>query len=143
MSLALAGPFHNARFAWIDARDVAEVVASLLHGPLDNSVKQLCGPEQLDFDGIAAILCDCTRRECTFNDLSAPQAQGLLEGAGFSTAYARALLEYWDYIVSGAVGTTPCDTAPKLLGRPLRTLAECASTIIPQRPALTVATISS
>jgi NAD(P)H dehydrogenase (quinone) len=142
LSLALAGPFHNARFAWIDARDVAEVVALLLQGPLDNSVKQLCGPEQLDFDAIAAILCHCARCDCTFNDLSAPQAQGLLEGAGFSSAYARALVEYWDYIVSGAVGTTPCDTAPKLLGHELRTLAECAPTIIPQRPAVTVATAS-
>lgn len=142
LSLALAGPFHNARFAWIDARDVAEVVALLLQGPLDNSVKQLCGPEQLDFDGIAAILCDCARCDCTFNDLSAPQAQGLLEGAGFSSAYARALVEYWDYIVSGAVATTPCDTAAKLLGHKLRTLAECAPMIIPQRPAQTVATAS-
>ncbi|MFN0299046.1 MAG: NmrA family NAD(P)-binding protein [Burkholderiales bacterium] len=143
LSLALAGPFHNARFAWIDARDVADVVALLLQGPLDNSVKQLCGPEQLDFDGIASILCDCTQRDCTFNDLSTPQAQGLLEGAGFSTAYARALLEYWDYIVSGAVGTTPCDTAPKILGRPLRTLAECAPTFVPQRDAPKVATAAS
>ena len=132
LSLALAGPFHNARFAWIDARDVGDIVALLLQRPLDNTIKQLCGPEQLNFDAIAAILCDCTRSECTFNDLSAPQAQGLLEGAGFNPAYARALIEYWDYIVSGVVGSTPCDTAPNLLGRRLRTLAECAPTIIPR-----------
>lgn len=132
LSLALAGPFHNARFAWIDARDVGDIVALLLQRPLDNTIKQLCGPEQLNFDAIAAILCACTRSDCTFNDLSAPQAQGLLEGAGFSPAYARALIEYWDYIVSGVVGTTPCDTAPKLLGRPLNMLADCAPTIIPR-----------
>ncbi len=143
LSLALAGPFHNARFAWIDARDVGEVVAMLLQEPLDNTVRQLCGPVELDFDAIAAILCDCTRRDCTFNDLSTPQAQGLLEGAGFSSAHARALLEYWDYIVSGVVRTTPCDTAAKILGRALRTLADCAPTFVPQRDAQKVATAAS
>jgi NAD(P)H dehydrogenase (quinone) len=129
LALALYGPFRHARFAWIDARDVGEIAALLLRRP----AHQLCGPETFDFDGVAAILCACTRSDCTFNDLSTPEAQGLLEGAGFSPAYARAVVEYWDYIVSGAVATTPCDTARKLLGRPLRTLEECAPTFIPRR----------
>ena len=135
-SLALSGPFRDAYFHWIDARDVGDIVASLLQGPLDNTVKQLCGPEPLNFDAIAAILCDCAKCDCAFNDLSAPQAQGVLEGAGISSENARALVEYWDYIVSGVVSTTPCDTARKLLGHPLRTLAQCAPTIIPRRDSL-------
>lgn len=132
LSLALTGPFHTARFDWIDARDAGEIVVRLLCGPLDNSVKQLCGPAPLDFDDVAAIICNCAPCDCTFNDLSAPQAQGLLEGAGFTAAQARELVEYWDYIVSGVVSTTAAESAEELLGRPLRTLEECAPTFIPR-----------
>jgi hypothetical protein len=57
-------------------------------------------------------------------DVCLPEAQGLLEANGFSPPQIRALTEYWDYLVSGVIRPSCCDTALKLLGRPPRTLAQ-------------------
>jgi uncharacterized protein YbjT (DUF2867 family) len=121
----LIGPFRQARFNWIDAHDVGEIVGKLLAAPEFATITgQLCGPEPLDFDTVAQAITEASGTECGFWDVSHQHAHGMLEVCGFSAARATALLEYWDYLVSGVVSTTPCPTAVKLLGRPLRTLRE-------------------
>jgi uncharacterized protein YbjT (DUF2867 family) len=121
----LIGPFREARFCWIDAHDVGEIVGKLLAAPaLTTLTTQLCGPETLNFDAAAQAISEASGTECGFWDVSQQHAHGMLEVCGFSAERARTMLEYWDYLVSGVVGTTPCPTAAKLLGRPLHTLRE-------------------
>lgn len=123
--LELTGPFRSAAFAWINAADVGEIIAHHLRQPGDErTIIQLCGEEILDFDALAARLAAASGKPCDYRDLSPPAAHGLLEARGLAPAAARALIEYWDYIVSGVICTTPCDTARKLLGRPLKRVAE-------------------
>ena len=123
--LRLVGPFREARFAWIDAGDVGEIVARGLAAPLpENLTTQLCGDEILDFDALAVEVAAGAGCCCEYHDCSPPSAHGMLEAQGVSPAHARALVEYWDYIVSGVVSTTPCDNASRLLGRPLSKIAD-------------------
>lgn len=123
--LRLVGPFRAAQFAWIDAADVGEIVARGLAEPLPESiVTQLCGDEILDFDALAAAVASGTGRCCEYVEVTPPAAHGMLEAQGMPAANARALVEYWDFIVSGVVCTTPCDNARRLLGRPLRKVTE-------------------
>ena len=136
--LCVAGPFRTARFGWIDAEEVGEIVARTLAAETFQTgvASQLCGPEQLDFDAVAAAATAMYGRHCEFIDFSQPEAGGMLEAAGVPAERARLLLEYWDYLVSGAVGVTPCQTAAELLGRPTRRLAEFRLAESPATPLL-------
>ena len=123
--LAVAGPFRDAAFPWLDAADVGIILARAIGQPEAGSVLcQLSGTEEVGFETVARLLGDALRERVRYVDVSLPEAQGLLEANGFAPQQIRALTEYWDYLVSGVVKPTCCDTALKLLGRPPRTLAQ-------------------
>jgi uncharacterized protein YbjT (DUF2867 family) len=123
--LAVAGPFREAAFPWLDAADVGVILAGTLErGESGSCVCQLSGPEEIGFEAIARLLGDALRERVRYVDVCLPEAQGLLEANGFAPHQIRALTEYWDYLVSGVVKPACCDTAVKLLGRPPRTLAQ-------------------
>jgi uncharacterized protein YbjT (DUF2867 family) len=123
--LTVVGPFRDAAFPWLDAADVGIILAGgLARGDGGNVLCQLSGPEQLGFEAVAARLGAALRERVRYVDVCLPEAQGLLEANGFAPPQIRALTEFWDYLVSGVVKPSCCDTALKLLGRPPRTLAE-------------------
>ena len=123
--LAVAGPFREAAFPWLDATDVGVILAGVLErGEAGNCVCQLSGPEEIGFETVARLLGDALRERVRYVDVCLPEAQGLLEANGFAPHQIRALTEYWDYLVSGVVKPACCDTVVKLLGRPPRTLAQ-------------------
>jgi uncharacterized protein YbjT (DUF2867 family) len=123
--LAVAGPFRDAAFPWLDAADVGIILARAIGQSETASVLcQLSGPEEAGFETVARLLGEALRERVRYVDVCLPEAQGLLEANGFSPQQIRALTEYWDYLVSGVVKPACCDTALKLLGRPARTLAE-------------------
>jgi uncharacterized protein YbjT (DUF2867 family) len=123
--LALAGPFRDVAFPWLDAADVGALLARRIGADAgENLVCQLSGPESLDFEAAARLLGDAVGERVRYVDVCLPEAQGLLEASGFSAVQIRALTEYWDYLVSGVVRPARCETAAKLLGRPPRTLAQ-------------------
>lgn len=127
--LAVAGPFRDVAFPWLDAADVGGVLAGRIGAaPGENLICQLSGPESLGFEAVARLLGDAVGERVRYVDVCLPEAQGLLEATGFSAAQIRALTEYWDYLVSGIVKPTCCETAAKLLGRPPRSLAEYFAT---------------
>jgi uncharacterized protein YbjT (DUF2867 family) len=123
--LALVGPFRDVAFPWLDAADVGAVLARRIAAePGENLVCRLSGPESLDFEAVARLLGDAVGERVRYVDVSRPEAQGLLEAAGFPAPQVRALTEYWDYLVSGVVKPTCCETAATLLGRPPRSLGQ-------------------
>jgi uncharacterized protein YbjT (DUF2867 family) len=125
---SLVGPFRHAAFPWIDAVDVGAILARLIsEGAPSSSVEvQLNGPEDADFDTVALIMSRALGQPVTYTDVSNPEAQGRLEALGMPAARARAITEYWDYLVSGVVGPHPSDAAVQYLGRPLKRLNEFA-----------------
>src|SRR5262245_4961547 len=119
--LVVAGPFREAAFPWLDATDVGVILAGALgRSDAGNVLCQLSGPEQVGFETIAQLLGAALREWVRYVDICLPEAQGLLEANGFTPPQIRALTEYWDYLVSGVIKPTCCDTALSLLGRPPR-----------------------
>lgn len=128
---AIVGPFRSARFPWIDARDVGEIVARMTQAQMVEPIScVLTGSDELDFTAICSKLEACLVRPVRFVDLLMPEAVGRLEALGLSAGRIRVITEYWDYLVSGVVGAERCTTAAQYLGHPLRTadgyLAELA-----------------
>ncbi len=130
--LTVAGPFRDAAFPWLDAADVGVVLAGALARDADEIAQnaspsllcQLTGPKEVGFEAVAERLGAALRERVRYVDICLPEAQGLLEANGFASSQIRALTEYWDYLVSGVIKPSCCDTALKVLGRPPHTLDE-------------------
>jgi len=121
----VAGPFRDTPFAWLDAGDAGTVLARRIAGPAGaDLVCQLSGPEELSFEAVAGLLASTLGETVRYVDICRPEAAGLLEANGLPPARIRAVTEYWDYLVSGVVRASCCDTAAKLLGRAPRRLAD-------------------
>jgi uncharacterized protein YbjT (DUF2867 family) len=123
--LAVVGPFRDVAFPWLDAADVGAIlVRAIGTGDGTNLQCELSGPQSVDFESLARMLADALHEPVRYCDVCLPETQGMLEASGFSPVQIRAVTEYWDYLVSGVIKPSCCDTALKLLGRPPRTLAQ-------------------
>jgi uncharacterized protein YbjT (DUF2867 family) len=95
-------PVGTAKGSFIDARDIAAVVAELLlTNRFDNRDFDLTGGEALTHDEVASILARETGKQIVFEDIT-PEAMlpGLL-GAGLPKAYAEFLLVILGYFKAG------------------------------------------
>jgi uncharacterized protein YbjT (DUF2867 family) len=132
--LHLVGPFRDATFPWIDARDVGEILRGCIATPCDGAaVCQLGGPDDVGFDTIATWLGEALGRPVPFEDVSGPEMEGVLARRGIDPRLTRTVIEYWDYVVSGVTASRSCPAAAERLGhapRRLRAyLAELADTL--------------
>lgn len=116
----------DAKFAKIDARDIGEVVATVLTEPgHENRTYELTGPAALSYDDIAAELSRACGREIRYVDMPPDDYAALLTSVGvpqwlaeeFATLYGRGKQR------AGASGRTT-STVEDLLGRPPRSFAE-------------------
>lgn len=132
--LHLVGPFRDATFPWIDARDVGEILRGCIASPCDASgACQLGGPDDVGFDTIAEWLGEALGRPVRFEDVSGPEMEGVLARRGIDPRLTRTVIEYWDYVVSGVTASRSCPAAAERLGHPPRRLqaylAELAETL--------------
>lgn len=136
--LSLVGPFRDTTFPWLHAEDAAEILAARVRAKSnDNLVCQLSGPEEVNFETIAALLEEEVGEPVHYVDLCRPEAEGALEARGFSPTRIRAMVEYWDFLVSRVVCASCCDTVRQLLGRKPRTLRDYLATLAQElRPEL-------
>jgi uncharacterized protein YbjT (DUF2867 family) len=118
----------DTRFAKVDARDVGEVVATVLTEPgHENRTYELTGPDSLTYDDIAAELSRALGREIRYVDMPPDDYAALLVSVGvpqwlaeeFATLYGRGKQR------AGASARTT-STVADLLGRPPRTFADWA-----------------
>ncbi|HEY4646147.1 MAG TPA: NAD(P)H-binding protein [Steroidobacteraceae bacterium] len=120
----LEAPFRRARWALVDARDVAEVAVRVLESKQPARILELTGPKALDYFEIARQYSRAFGHHVEYRDICSPKARGTLEARGLPPRLVDALIEYWDYTAAEAVPVHITDDVERVLGRPPRALNE-------------------
>ena len=120
----LEAPFRRARWALVDARDVAEVAVNVLETDKRPRTLELTGPKALDYFEIARQYSRASGKQVEYRDICSPKARGTLEARGMPPRLIEALIEYWDYAAAEAVSVRVTHDVERVLGRPPRALNE-------------------
>jgi uncharacterized protein YbjT (DUF2867 family) len=119
----IAGPFRSNAWSWVDARDVAAVAVAALKDPSHaGRIYTVTGSESLSFPQIADRLSHILGKPVRYNDITANEARGWLQGKGLSPVMIEAKLEYWDACASNMLNVPPNSVVQDVTGRPPRTL---------------------
>ncbi|MFW5417911.1 NmrA family NAD(P)-binding protein [Nocardiopsis sp. CNT-189] len=120
-------PAGRGRTAFLDARDVAEAVRTVLDDPAAHAGRTytLTGPESLDMDEAASLLSTALERPVRYTRPSPPRfaARLLRRGVSWDTVGFMAIVYTLTRWNRNAALTA---TLPELLGRPATTMAEWA-----------------
>jgi uncharacterized protein YbjT (DUF2867 family) len=121
----IAGPFRSTQWSWVDARDVAAVAVAALKDPSHaGRIYTVTGSESLSFPQIADKLSHILGRPVRYQDITANEARGWLQGKGLSPVMIEAKLEYWDACASKMLNVAPNSVVQEVTGRAPRTLEE-------------------
>jgi uncharacterized protein YbjT (DUF2867 family) len=121
----IAGPFRSTPWSWVDARDVAAVAVAALKDPSHaDRIYTVTGPESLSFPQIADRLSHILGKPVRYNDITANEARGWLQGKGMSPVMIEAKLELWDACASNMLNVVPNTVVQDVTGRPPRSLEE-------------------
>jgi uncharacterized protein YbjT (DUF2867 family) len=119
----IAGPFRSNAWSWVDARDVAAVAVAALKDPSHaGRIYTVTGSESLSFPQIADRLSHILGKPVRYNDITANEARGWLQGKGLSPVMIEAKLEYWDACASNMLNVPPNTVVQDVTGHPPRTL---------------------
>jgi uncharacterized protein YbjT (DUF2867 family) len=119
-------PGGDARVGFIDARDIADVAATLLtRDDASNGTHVLTGADALTHAEAAAVLARETGRAIRYVDADPVAFEATLVRAGLPKDYAALLVNLFAAVRAGAAATPTSDVLT-LLGRAPRTLAEYA-----------------
>lgn len=121
----IAGPFRFTPWSWVDARDVAAVAVAALKDPSHaGRIYTLTGSESLSFPQIADRLSHILGKPVRYQDITANEARGWLQGKGMSPVMIEAKLEWWDACASNMLNVVPNTVVQDVTGRPPRSLEE-------------------
>jgi uncharacterized protein YbjT (DUF2867 family) len=121
----IAGPFRSTPWSWVDARDVAAVAVAALKDPSHaGRIYTVTGSESLSFPQIADRLSHILGRPVRYQDITANEARGWLQGKGLSPVMIEAKLELWDACASNMLNVAPNSVVQDVTGRPPRSLEE-------------------
>jgi uncharacterized protein YbjT (DUF2867 family) len=121
-SIRAQGAFYaamgDARTSYLDARDIATVIAKTLASPADHAGKtyELNGPEAVSYAELAARISKVANREVKFVDIPESAQRKVMLDAGMPEWQVNALLELQQYYLAGNGGNVT-DVLPGLLGR--------------------------
>lgn len=123
---AIQLPVGDARTSFIDARDIADVVATLLQrADLDNRDYDLTGREALTHAEVATILSETLGRAIRFEDITTDAMRPGLLAAGLPPDYAEFLLVILGYLKAGYAERIT-DAVQAITGQAPRRFAEYA-----------------
>jgi uncharacterized protein YbjT (DUF2867 family) len=123
---AILLPVGRARGSFIDARDIADVVAELLlRDEHAGQAFDLTGAESLDHDQVAAVLTRAAGRTIRYEDIAPERMRGILLGAGLAPAYAEFLLLILGFFKAGYAERIT-DAVARITGRPPRRFEDYA-----------------
>ncbi|WP_146660930.1 hypothetical protein [Enhygromyxa salina] len=101
-------PLGHARTSWIDARDIARVIAALIVKPGNNDGVTLTGPEALTGQDIADMIGLAAGYSVTFEDLPPEKAHGRLLSNGMQSWLVADSLTMFEAFRAGvAAGVSP------------------------------------
>lgn len=120
----IEAPMRNAGTPLVDARDVAEVAVALLERGAKPAVRELTGPQALDYSDIARIVSKVTGWRVAYLDVCSPKARGRLEAKRVPPRLIEALLELWDFMSAGAIAARVTNEIETILGRPPKKFAD-------------------
>jgi uncharacterized protein YbjT (DUF2867 family) len=121
----IAGPFRSTPWSWVDARDVAAVAVAALKDPSHaGRIYTVTGSESLSFPQIADKLSHILGRPVRYQDITANEARGWLQGKGLSPVMIEAKLEFWDACASNMLNVAPNSVVQDVTGRAPRSLEE-------------------
>ena len=115
--------------SYVDARDIAAVIAKVLTEPLDRHAGRIhlvTGPAALTFDQVAETLTRILGRPVRYRNLSDDELKAGLLGAGQDEWQATALVELNTYARQGHASVVT-DTVERITGRAARSLDQWAS----------------
>ncbi|MFO0744465.1 MAG: NAD(P)H-binding protein [Myxococcota bacterium] len=113
----LAVPAGDARIAFIDASDVADVAVRALTEPGHaGRAYELTGPDALDHAEVARLVGLAAERALRYVALDEAQAAAALGAAGFPPSRVERLLRFYRVVRSGAAATVSPDVE-RVLGR--------------------------
>ena len=120
-------PAGIGREAFVDADDIAEVVAATLTDPAHvDKDYELTGPRLLSFADVAAEITSATGRAVTYTPLSAEDYVAEQIAAGVPNEWATLSADLYQGIASGELETTTTDVEA-ILGRPARDFTDYAT----------------
>jgi uncharacterized protein YbjT (DUF2867 family) len=118
------GSYGTGLVNYIDTRDIADVAATLLTGPVGQGGDYvLSGPESLSHDRIAERITEVTGRDVRYVDLTVPEMTAHLERQGLPGPRAAELAVLMAETGDGRWAPAT-DTVMELTGRPPRSLAD-------------------
>lgn len=122
----LSLPLADARVAYVDAYDVAEVIVkALLDDGHVHQAYEVNGPEALDHGEVCAMLARVRNRAVSYRPLASDAARTLLRQRGFPQVHAERVLRFYELIRAGWCASPDRELAA-LLARPLSTFREFA-----------------
>jgi len=127
-SIRSSGVFYSsmgkARVSLIDARDIAEFVASVFRGA-DHIGKtyELNGPEALTYDDVAQKISETAGVPARYVDIPAAKQRESMQGMGMPEWQIEALLELQRYYTEGSGGEVD-ELVSRVIGRPATRLAD-------------------
>jgi uncharacterized protein YbjT (DUF2867 family) len=135
----LSAPFDGTPVTFVDTRDVGAVGAAAMLGQgHEHQTYGVSGPERLPYGEVAQRFTRALGRPVRFRPISLQQARGGLEAAGLPAVMVEALVELWDFMVSGALHSPVTDAVERLTGAKPRGLdafiADHAAAFAPAAP---------
>ena len=119
-------PVKDSKEAVIDVRDIAAVaVKALTIIGHENKAYELTGPEALTHEQIAQKLSAAAGRSIKYVDISPAAYKQAAVGAGVPEAYVDALLNLYEFYLTGGAARVTTDVE-RVLGRKPRTFDEFA-----------------
>jgi len=108
----------NARYSFLDVRDVAAVAAKVLTSPANHAGKtyELNGPEALTYTELAGRISRAANRSVSFVDIPEASQRKAMQDLGMPEWQVGAVLELQQYYVNGQGGEMT-SILPDLLGR--------------------------
>jgi uncharacterized protein YbjT (DUF2867 family) len=122
----LVSSLGAARASYVDARDIAAVIAATLSDPIDRHAGRIhlvTGPAAVTYDEIAQTVSHAVGRTVRYVDLTDDQMRAGLLAAGQSAWQATALVELNTYARQGHASVVT-DTVERVTGRPARPLEQ-------------------
>lgn len=107
---AIYAPAGHGRVAFVAASDVAKVAGRVLTGSAcEERTYVLSGPEALGYRDVAARISAVFARQVDYTDLPADRAREQLLGSGLTPWQVEGMLEWFDWIRSGAADSVTTD----------------------------------